>query len=100
MKKLRIRPDPDSVCTGYRYKLITDSAESGYELITDSAESRSYLYRIPVQISYKFGKIRILQYLCSRYWYQFFTDLAGSGTYLYRIPVRIDYGFRFGRIWS
>jgi hypothetical protein len=36
-------------CTGYRYQLITDSARSG-----------SYLFRIPIQISYGIGRIRIL----------------------------------------
>ncbi len=36
-------------CTGYRYQLITDSARSG-----------SYLFRIPIQISYRIGRIRIL----------------------------------------
>ncbi len=76
MNKLRIRPDPDPTSTVYLYELITNLNPTctvnyyelitgtdlldQYELITDSARSRSCLYRIPEQINYGLGRIRIL----------------------------------------
>jgi hypothetical protein len=53
MNFLLNRPDPDTTCSGYQYRIvfIMDSAGFG---------SGSYLYRLLVRIYYRFGRIQIL----------------------------------------
>ncbi len=67
MNKLWIRPDPDPTYTGYRFKLITDLAESvinscryPVQLGPDPAESESVInsYRYPVQVGSGSSQIR------------------------------------------
>jgi hypothetical protein len=71
--------DPDTTCTGFRYKFFMVSART-----------RCHLYGVLIQIYYSLGWIRMLQLL----------PLQGTGMnkFIYRIQVQINYGFGWIRL--